>query len=95
MELDDPAAHSDTRQELTGMKGFCEIVIGSGGQAFDDFFFVGVAGKEDDIGVELLEVLAYALAEFNAADVGHSPVGDYQGRLVFGKEINGLAAVLR
>jgi|HubBroStandDraft_2_1064218.scaffolds.fasta_scaffold2040788_2 hypothetical protein len=49
------------------MKRFREIVIGSRGQPFDDFLFIGVAGKEDDVRVGLLEVPAYALAEFNAA----------------------------
>ena len=77
------------------MKGFGEIVIGAGGQAFDDLFFMGVGGEKDDIDVELLEVLAYALAEFNAADVGHRPVRDHQGWLMFGEQVNRLTAVLR
>ena len=43
----------------------------------------------------LLEVSSDALAEFNATDVRHSPVGDYQSRFVFGKKIQSLASVLR
>jgi hypothetical protein len=42
-----------------------------------------------------LVVLADTLAQFNAADVGHTPICDYKLRLVFIKQIHGLAAILR
>jgi len=35
------------------------------------------------------------VTEFNAAGVWHGPVGDYQGGLVFGEQLNGLATILR
>ena len=45
-----------------GWKGFVSVVIGPGGQTFNHFRFVGVAGKDDDIGVELFMALADTLA---------------------------------
>jgi hypothetical protein len=77
------------------MEGLGDVVIGSCGKALDDLFFVAVAGEQDDVGVELRELATYAPAKFNARDVGHSPVSDYYARLVFGKQIRGLAAILR
>ena len=39
-------------------------------------------------------VPADALAQFNACDVGHTPVGDDECRLVFDKQIHRLLARL-
>ena len=88
-------AHSYTSLQFSGMEGLGQVVIGSGGETFNHFLFVGVGSKENEVGVKLLVVAADALAQFDAADVGHAPVGDDKCRLVFDKQIHGLPATLR
>jgi hypothetical protein len=95
VEIDDAATYFYTGLQFASMEGLGDIVIGSGSQALNDFFLVGVAAEEDYVGIDLSEVAAYALAEFNTAKIRHGPVGDYQVWLVFGKQIHGLAAIGR
>ena len=62
MKFNDPAAHLDPRDKFTGMKGFRQVVVGSGGKPLDDLRFVGVARKQDEVRVKTWEVATYAPA---------------------------------
>jgi hypothetical protein len=66
VKVNDAAADSYAGLQFSGMEGLCLVVIGSGGETFNHFLFVGVAGKEDDIGVELFMFPTDTLAQLNA-----------------------------
>ena len=76
------------------MEGLGQVIVGSGGEAFYCLFFVGIASQQNYVGEILREIAANFFAELYATDVGHGPVSDDDGRLVFCVEVEGFASVL-
>src|SRR5437763_11105755 len=92
MELDNATTHRHTGQEFTRVKRFGEIVICAGCQSADDVIFVCVASEQDYVSIRTL-VAADLGAQLDPGDTGHLPICDHQGRMMFGQEVAGLAAV--
>ncbi|HEV2491019.1 MAG TPA: hypothetical protein VGT03_14530 [Candidatus Acidoferrales bacterium] len=94
VEFDDSAAHANASEKLLGMKWLCKVIVRASREPRDKFVFFGDAGKDDDVCIGLGSLMADVFAEFYSAQVRHHPVSDYQGRLVLGKESDGLLAAL-
>jgi hypothetical protein len=92
MELDDATTHRNTRQQFARMKGLGDVVVRASGQPLYDLIFIRFAGEQDDVSVRSL-VAAYVPAQLDSGEIGHLPICDYQGRLMYRQKITGLPTV--
>src|SRR5579864_2626308 len=76
------------------MKGFGEVVIGTGGEAANDVLLFGHAGQDDDVSIRTLKALANLPAQLNAGKIRHQPVGDNERGKMSLKKFEGLFASL-
>ena len=90
----DLPADGDARCELLGMKRLGEVFVGTGLQASHDLGFIGDAGEQDDVGEAIRKPAAEALAQLDAAQIGHQPVGDHQSRATLFEYLQGFLARL-
>src|SRR5580700_2267656 len=93
MEFDNPAPHTHTGEELIGMEWLRQVVIGTGCQPLHKLVLLSDSGEDNEIGIGFSRMVPDVLAELYSGQVRHHPVRDYQGRLMFGKKINGFLTV--
>jgi len=94
VQVDSAAPHSNAGEQLSGIEGLGQIVVGAGRQTFHDVVFFRDAGQHDDVGIGMLQISANVLAKLKAGEIGHHPIGDNDARSVSRIKIERLPAVL-
>ena len=72
----------DLRIEYLEIEGFCDVVAGAGGEAFELLLFAGEGRQQDDGGVEGSFVRFYFVAQLDAVHHGHRYIAYYQQGVV-------------
>lgn len=93
VHADDAGAGAEADVQFVPVKGLGEEVVVAGAHAGDDVVLLGLGGEHDDVDVVHLLVGTDALDQFEAADVGHHPVGDHDGEAVLLEQFPSLVAV--
>jgi len=94
MHLNNSTADTRAREQLVGIERLGEIFIGAGFQAAHDRCLFLHAGKNNDVGEVVAKFAANAFAEFDAAEIGHQPIGDDQAGAMLGEFFDGFLSGL-